>query len=484
MLDPNRKLYRWGPISACPLFMYFTIETAFAPLKKLFGITYTESLIIFNDKKVTWLLDDRELGKQSRLFVNKVILNSSKSKKYFGLWDKRTEKMFRLFSRLDKLSFSSLSNENLIQEYKKFSQVYSDWFVITISLELAASSLEPMLGERLKKYYKESEQKDYQRDFATLTAPLTLTFYRQEEKDLLKILTLPKAKQAKALENHQRKYYWIFNSYAGGRVMDINYFKKELSKYSKTNFRKTLKEIEEYSSKIKNDKEAVFEKIGIKKEDKKFAYVVETFSRLLDERKMINFKSEHYLELFVREMAKRTGIFADNLKYLLSEELFKSFDFIDKKLIKERKECFVLSCTDKKIKHFVGDNANVLANQFSAVKNINENVIHGKTASTGDGHYFRGVAKIVLTIDEIDKINKGDILVTTMTSPDFVIGMKKAGAIITDTGGMLSHAAIVSRELKIPCIVGTEIATKVIRDGDVVELHCGRGTVRIIQHKN
>lgn len=483
MLNPQNKLYRWGPISACPLFMYYTIETAFAPLKKLFGITYTESLIIFKDKKVTWLLDDKELGKQSQLFINKVILNVSKSKKYFGLWDKRSEKIFRLFSSLDKLNFPLLSNENLIRKYKKFSRFYSDWFIVTISLELAASGLEPLLDEKLKKYYVESEQKTYQKDFAVLTAPLTLTFYRQEQRDLLQILTLPKEKQTKQIDYHQKKYYWIFNSYAGGQVMDVNYFQKELGKYAKSDFRKILSEIEEYPSMIKKEKEAIYKKIGMSKEDKRISTIVETFSRLLDVRKMINFKAEHYLELFVEEITKRTGNSVEKLKYLLPDELSKSFDFIDKRLIKERKKCFVLSCTDLEIKHLVGGKADVLAFQFSGVKNINESIIHGQVASMGENHYFRGVAKVVLTISEIDKINAGDILVTTMTSPDFVIGMKKAGAIITDTGGMLSHAAIISRELKVPCIVGTEIATKVIRDGDVVELHCGRGTVRIIKHK-
>lgn len=98
---------------------------------------------------------------------------------------------------------------------------------------------------------------------------------------------------------------------------------------------------------------------------------------------------------------------------------------------------------------------------------------------------FPGTAKIILTIDQITKLLDGEILVTTMTGPDFVIGMKRAGAIITDVGGILSHAAIVSRELGKPCIVGTKIATKVIYDGDVVELHCAKGTVKIIkQSKN
>jgi pyruvate,water dikinase len=62
-----------------------------------------------------------------------------------------------------------------------------------------------------------------------------------------------------------------------------------------------------------------------------------------------------------------------------------------------------------------------------------------------------------------------------MTSPDFIPILKKVSAIITDEGGITCHAAIVSRELKIPCIVGTKIATKVLKDGDVVEVDAQKG---------
>jgi len=72
----------------------------------------------------------------------------------------------------------------------------------------------------------------------------------------------------------------------------------------------------------------------------------------------------------------------------------------------------------------------------------------------------------------------GDILVAPMTSPDFIVAMRKASAIITDEGGMTSHAAIVSRELGIPCIVQTRIATKVLKDNDMVEIDLEKGVVR------
>lgn len=78
-------------------------------------------------------------------------------------------------------------------------------------------------------------------------------------------------------------------------------------------------------------------------------------------------------------------------------------------------------------------------------------------------------------------MEKGEILVTVMTSPDFMVAAKKAAAIVTDEGGITCHAAIVSREMKIPCIIGTKIATKVLKDGDIVEVDADKGVVRKIK---
>jgi len=86
-----------------------------------------------------------------------------------------------------------------------------------------------------------------------------------------------------------------------------------------------------------------------------------------------------------------------------------------------------------------------------------------------------GSVKILKSAKEIDKIQKGDVLVAKMTSPDYVPAMKKAVAIITDEGGMTCHAAIVSRELGIPCIVGTTNATQLLKDGQVVTVDAKRG---------
>ncbi|HAN22884.1 TPA: phosphoenolpyruvate synthase [Candidatus Collierbacteria bacterium] len=115
------------------------------------------------------------------------------------------------------------------------------------------------------------------------------------------------------------------------------------------------------------------------------------------------------------------------------------------------------------------------AKQISESQLVNlKQLIQGEPASFGIG--FGKVVKIK-SAKEIDKVKKGDVLVTEMTAPDFVPAMKRASAIVTDKGGQTSHAAIVSRELGVPAIVGTKIATKILKEDQLVTVNGATGIV-------
>ncbi|MFC2069634.1 phosphoenolpyruvate synthase [Chloroflexota bacterium] len=101
-------------------------------------------------------------------------------------------------------------------------------------------------------------------------------------------------------------------------------------------------------------------------------------------------------------------------------------------------------------------------------------LLSGAAASPGVAY---GPVKIVPDPSQIDKVMKGDILVAEMTTPDFVPAMKRASAIVTDRGGRTAHAAIVSRELGIPCVVGAENATSTLKDGQVITVDGSNGKV-------
>tara|TARA_Y100000310_G_scaffold333552_1_gene411330 strand:- start:537 stop:1577 length:1041 start_codon:yes stop_codon:yes gene_type:complete len=106
-----------------------------------------------------------------------------------------------------------------------------------------------------------------------------------------------------------------------------------------------------------------------------------------------------------------------------------------------------------------------------------EGEIRGQTAFPGKA---KGMTRIVLDPHRAGEFNEGDILIANMTRPDYIPLMEKAGAIVTDAGGVLCHAAIVAREMKKPCVIGTEVATEILKDGDLVEVDGEKGIVRKI----
>lgn len=114
-----------------------------------------------------------------------------------------------------------------------------------------------------------------------------------------------------------------------------------------------------------------------------------------------------------------------------------------------------------------------------AGENKNLTKIQGVSAYKG---IVRGKVKIILKKSELLKVEDGDIMVAEMTTPEYMVAVKKASAIITDEGGITCHAAIIARELEMPCIIGTKIATHVLRDNMEVEVDADNGIVKIMEN--
>ena len=124
----------------------------------------------------------------------------------------------------------------------------------------------------------------------------------------------------------------------------------------------------------------------------------------------------------------------------------------------------------KDAKDFVDQNLEIVVEEVKDVSTIKGNcAFPGKVT---------GIVKVINLPQEMDKMEYGNILLSIGTSPSIVLAMKKAAAIITDEGGLTCHAAIVSRELEIPCVVGLKIATKILKDGDVVEVDANNGIIK------
>lgn len=105
------------------------------------------------------------------------------------------------------------------------------------------------------------------------------------------------------------------------------------------------------------------------------------------------------------------------------------------------------------------------------------------TGMTAFGGKVKGTVKVIKSVLELDKVKEGDILVTQMTFPSFISAMSRAKAFVTDEGGITCHAAIVAREMKKPCVIGTKKATTIFNDGDIVEVDADKGIVSMLRCK-
>lgn len=182
------------------------------------------------------------------------------------------------------------------------------------------------------------------------------------------------------------------------------------------------------------------------------------------------------------EIGMRLGLSKLETKNCLSKELCEALlegKKIDSKEIEKRLSAFAF--VYGKDDSFEVSCESELLGEFSEETEAELENIRGQTANPG---FARGRVTILKEVLEGDlskkmaEMREGDVLVATNTSPDMMAAIRKASAIVTDEGGMLCHAAIVSRELRIPCVIGTKHATKVLKDGDVVEVDASKGIVR------
>ncbi|TKJ17952.1 hypothetical protein CEE44_04820 [Candidatus Woesearchaeota archaeon B3_Woes] len=385
--------------------------------------------------------------------------------------DKFREFEARVNKGLSDLSYSEL--RNLFVEWEKG---HLNFWLTGILPELSNWGGERLLKNKILDF----DKFNFIEIFEALSAPENLSFFQTEELAFMKIKL---SDNKEKLKEHQQKYYWLRNSYGFTKVLDVNFFKKELDKISKQDAKNKINEINNYVDKILQKKKAIIKKYNVNDETvhiaKKLAYCV----WWQDFRKQFIFIANHIISCFMKEISKRKKISFKEICYYCGYEIIELLEN-DKRIdAKSRYKGFMMYYNENKnVDYLAGKKANDLVKPYLEVhvdKNLKE--FKGLVVSKGKQNVVKGKVRILLSPKHIDRMEKGEILVAPMTSPDYVIAMRKASAIITDEGGMTSHAAIVSRELGIPCIVGTKIATKALKNGELIEVDTDEGVVRKIK---
>lgn len=245
----------------------------------------------------------------------------------------------------------------------------------------------------------------------------------------------------------------------------------------------------EHKSKYKNKKLSIKKIINLTRARGKGRFFIELAPYMIflkDWRDDVRRKQIFDWTFLFEKIAKEYKIAYKDLGYLTLDEIKKGLE--DEKfnieLIKKRKiNPFVVARgRGKKLKIEIYSGKDIEKYKKLIGQENDQNKIESFPGLSAQNGTAKGKVKVVKTFHDIKHVKKGNILVANTTHPNYLLAMKIAAAFVTNEGGIISHAAIVSRELKKPCIVGTKIATQVLRDGDLVEVDAERGIVRILKH--
>ncbi len=321
---------------------------------------------------------------------------------------------------------------------------------------------------------------------AVLSFPVKKAMFQEEQKDFFELCKLAKDKKdyKDKAEKYLKQYAWMKTFI----ILPLESLSmQELDERIKDALKEDFISQYEMQEKQKAENKKTAEKFLGKLKDEELVSIIKQTRELgwlLTFSVEIVIRSCSKLIPFYKILAKELAVDYlqwNNLKSGEIEDILQGKLKVSDKELDERSEGYVFLMENGKEKLVVGENAKKMAewideNVGGVDKDIKE--IKGQSVSFG---LVEGMVRIALTPKESYKLEKGDVLVCSMTSPDYVPAMKKATAIVTDEGGLLSHASIVSRELGKPCVVGTKIATKVLKDGDLVEVDANRGIVRILK---
>lgn len=338
--------------------------------------------------------------------------------------------------------------------------------------------------EELKKILKLNYADSWEDKIIPLITATKNDLLIKEKISWLKVLKNPTKKE---ISQHMLSFPFLF----GNIELEDDAFKimhKRIKNDSVTALQKEINISEKRLQKIKIEQNKIFGEINFS-EAKNIASLLQKFSLLRLELKNCWQGIHFYLFPLFNEIAHRTNL---SIKDIMIYWTFKDIEnFLQKKIavteseMQNRRYFYLLLLDKGKFNFYSGKKAEKIKKGIldkSLPKIINE--FRGQIANRG---FVRGKVKIIKfddlrIIEKVAEATKGKfILVTGMTNPNMIPLIKKAKAIVTDEGGMTCHAAIISREFNVPCIVGTRVATSVLKDDDFVEVDANKGIVKIIK---
>ncbi len=432
---------------------------------------------------------------------------------------RRTDEIFgAIFFKaiaIDEANLSLLPNKELHRLYTEYIQAMMVAPIITVQLwgieacfdenYLIMKFLRQRRSElgrgREFQFYKEmlsvnvgetvpfTEQKDFYRVAEALDKPEIVELFKGNSDAEVSKKLRKHIGENELLEKHMTKYEWVHTEYVSGgwsREKWIGLLREILlvDERPKEKLAKLLAGFNDLNQKRTKAIEEL-------KPSDDVRHAIDALSELIAQR---DWTKGYFTKLLLShnkllgEVARRMGLEKEDLLYYSYKELddyLTSDKVLSMSELKERKSngyAIVIKhgelelVTGKEIIKSLIEKEGI-SEPFEKIASVSS--FKGLAASMG---VVRGKARVLEDASRLSELEKGEILVTYMTTIEFTPAFRKASGVITDEGGMSCHAAIVSREFKIPCVVGTKIATRVLQTGDEIEIDGGAGKVKILKH--
>ncbi|MFH1770830.1 MAG: PEP-utilizing enzyme [archaeon] len=486
---------RWyvQTFNATPAFIHIG-GVSITTMKKDIGYGYRSFVKDFKDDFCHMYYDRDDLHRLAHELEDRQFVDFNYVHSIMAKWKGQNEEMVQFIEKnIPKLK--KFSDKELISKYKEMSRHYNNTNNIAHVLEGYSLTRDVRLKNLLiAELEKKDKGKEFHKYFTIITAPIRKSFinkynnilseiYNEIKKNKIKTITKENLKQNKNIWDKikllEKKFYWVRANYKDARKLTADDFIKE------------IKGMVDEGEEFKNIPEKVFEnnlntKNKVMKELKfckpliDMINMTDFLTNWQDDRKEYILIGCAAMDEFTEEIGKRFNIKHQHVRYMLPEEMtFEKLKKLPASFFEERvKGCFVIYEEDK-FDILTGEDYKEFKKALEQEQDGDETKdIHGMCASVGK---TTGRVHICKTTNDINNFKRGEILVTGMTRPEFVPAMSKAAAIVTDEGGITSHAAVISRELGIPCVIGTKNATKLLKNGDLVDINANHGLVQIVK---
>lgn len=452
-------------------------------IKKCLGYGLSQVVAIQEKNLQKIYISESEWNKIGDRYLKQITYNPKLLEKL--LLDLRylADKLKVLSAQYKKINFFKLSSKKQLIYLKKFHVLHHDLWAygqVPNVLELENSFLTDYLKGYLSKLKLDKKQQT--EIFQILITPSELSEAQKEERGMLTLAgrkDFGLSSHSKAVVSHWKKYSWLHFGWTGPSLGKEYFIEVCAGLHKQGSANKILQRLKNESKLLLKNKKFWIKKIKIDSRHQKLFRLLEELLFIKAHRMDALFRSYEASQSLLAKIARDRHLSLSQIYNLYYDDLVKIFKTgkADFHYVNELIRYSVGYFDSSKIYLLTGEKARKLSNQLVLPKIEEVSEIKGQCGYPGK---VKGEVCVVNLAKEMIKFKVGQILVSVVTDPSLLPIMKKAAAFVTNQGGLTCHAAIVARELKTPCVIGTKIATQIFKDGDRVEVDAENGIVKKI----